>query len=291
MTSDRLPPLNWLRSFEAAARHLSFTAAAEELHITQSAVSQQVRHLEGFLGQPLFFRGPRSLQLSEAGRRYLPSVENAFTVLAAGTGEFLAPKQGSQLDIKANFAFSLFWLTPRLDGFLSRHPEVKVNLATALWPSDFTGAPSSVEIRYGRGRWQGVQSEQLFEDRLTPVCAPALAARLQDPADLKGETLLHATAMADSWDYWAKETATPALRKRGGHYVNAIAPLIEMAKQGLGVALGSLTLCQDLIARGELTAPFAHTIVAQDTYHLILPERSDAGRYAHAFRDWILDQV
>ncbi|MEM7222589.1 MAG: LysR substrate-binding domain-containing protein [Pseudomonadota bacterium] len=291
MVRDRLPPLNWLRSFEAAARHLSFTAAAEELHITQSAVSQQVRHLEGFLGQPLFFRGPRSLQLSEGGRRYLPSVENAFSVLAAGTGEFLAPKQGSQLDIKANFAFSVFWLAPRLEGFLARHPEVKVNIATALWPSDFTGVPSSVEIRYGRGQWQGVQSEPLFEDRLTPVCAPAVAKRLKSPADLKGETLLHGTAMADSWDYWAKETATSALRKRGGHYVNAIAPLIEMAKRGLGVALGSMVLCEGLIAEGSLAAPFDLSIPAQDDYHLILPEGADSHPYVEAFKTWILAEV
>ena len=110
----RLPPLNWLRSFEAAARRLSFTAAGEELHITQSAVSQQVRNLEGLLGQPLFLRGPRSLQLTEAGRRYLPTVENAFELLALGTGEFLAPKQENLLDIRANFAFTLYWLTPRV---------------------------------------------------------------------------------------------------------------------------------------------------------------------------------
>ncbi len=185
----------------------------------------------------------------------------------------------------------MFWLAPRLAGFLERHPEVKVNLATALWPSDFTGVPSSVEIRYGRGQWQGVASERLFEDRLTPVCAPALARRLKEPADLKGETLLHATAMADSWDYWAKETATPTLRKRGGHYVNAIAPLLEMAKRGLGVALGSSALCQGLIAEGMLVAPFDQTIVAQDTYHLILPERPKASKTAEAFRAWILGEV
>lgn len=290
MASDRLPPLNWLRSFEAAARHLSFTAAAAELHITQSAVSQQVRHLEGFLGQPLFFRGPRSLQLSDAGRRYLPSVENAFAVLAAGTSPFLAPTQPNQLDIKANFAFTLFWLTPRLPAFLARHPEIKVNLATALWPSDFSGVPSSVEIRYGRGTWQGVTSEPLFADHLTPVCAPAVAARLGEPADLKGETLLHGTAMADSWDYWAKATGLPGLRKRGGHYVNAIAPLLEMAKRGLGVALGSLILCRGLIAQGELAAPFELTVPAQDSYHLILPERQ-ASPHAEAFRAWLLEQL
>ena len=177
----RLPPLNWLRSFEAAARRLSFTAAGEELHVTQSAVSQQIRNLEGLLGQPLFLRGPRSLQLTEAGRRYLPTVENAFELLALGTGEFLAPKQENLLDIRANFAFTLYWLTPRLEGFLAAHPGLRLNLSAALWQSDFAGTPASVEIRYGRGQWEGVWSERLIADRLAPVSAPALAARMARP--------------------------------------------------------------------------------------------------------------
>jgi LysR family glycine cleavage system transcriptional activator len=123
--------LNWLRSFEAAARRLSFTAAGEELHVTQSAVSQQVRNLESMLGQPLFLRGPRSLQLTEAGRRYLPTVENAFELLSQGTGEFLAPREDNLLDIRANFAFTLYWLTPRLEDFLARHPGLRISRATS----------------------------------------------------------------------------------------------------------------------------------------------------------------
>ena len=287
----RLPPLNWLRSFEAAARRLSFTAAGEELHITQSAVSQQVRNLEELLGQPLFLRGPRSLQLTEAGRRYLPTVENAFELLAQGTGEFLAPRQENRLDIRANFAFTLYWLTPRLPDFLARHPDLSLNLSAALWQSDFAGTPASVEIRYGRGQWEGVWSERLIADRLAPVCAPALAARLKGPQDLAGETLLHMTSAGDSWDYWGREAGVSAVRKRGGHFVNAIAPLMELTRQGEGVALGYESLSPGLIARGDLAVPFDLWVPAQDNYHVVIANRDQASPAALAFRDWIFAQV
>lgn len=287
----RLPPLNWLRSFEAAARRLSFTAAGEELHITQSAVSQQVRNLESLLGQPLFLRGPRSLQLTEAGRRYLPTVENAFELLAQGTGEFLSPRRENRLDIRANFAFSVYWLAPRLGSFLAAHPGLEINLSAALWQSDFAGTPASVEIRYGRGQWDRVWSERLIADRIAPVCAPSVAARLAEPQNLAGETLLHMTSAADSWDYWGRAAGVREVRRRGGHYVNAIAPMMEMAKRGLGVALGYEALAKDLIARGDLALPFDLWVPAQDTYYVVLANRDQASPPALTFRDWIFQQA
>ncbi len=287
----RLPPLNWLRSFEAAARRLSFTAAGEELHVTQSAVSQQVRNLESMLGQPLFLRGPRSLQLTEAGRRYLPTVENAFELLSQGTGEFLAPREDNLLDIRANFAFTLYWLTPRLEDFLARHPGLRINLSAALWQSDFAGTPASVEIRYGRGQWEGVWSERLIADRLAPVSAPALAARLTEPQDLAGETLLHMTSAGDSWDYWGRKAGVPAVRRREGHFLNAIAPMMELAKRGQGVALGYESICRSMLEDGDLAAPFDLWVPAQDNYHVVIANRDQASPAARAFRDWVFEQV
>jgi LysR family glycine cleavage system transcriptional activator len=283
--------LNWLRSFEAAARRLSFTAAGEELHVTQSAVSQQVRNLESMLGQPLFLRGPRSLQLTEAGRRYLPTVENAFELLSQGTGEFLAPREDNLLDIRANFAFTLYWLTPRLEDFLARHPGLRINLSAALWQSDFAGTPASVEIRYGRGQWEGVWSERLIADRLAPVSAPALAARLTEPQDLAGETLLHMTSAGDSWDYWGRKAGVPAVRRREGHFLNAIAPMMELAKRGQGVALGYESICRSMLEDGDLAAPFDLWVPAQDNYYVVIANRDQASPAARAFRDWVFEQV
>ena len=134
-------------------------------------------------------------------------------------------------------------------------------------------------------------SERLIADRLVPVCAPALAARLAEPDDLAGETLLHLTSAADGWDYWGRQAGVRAVRRRDGHYINAIAPLMEMTKRGLGVALGYEALTRDSVARGELARPFELWVPAQDTYHVVLANREQASPAALAFRDWIFAQA
>jgi LysR family glycine cleavage system transcriptional activator len=290
MTANRLPPLNWLRSFEAAARHLSFTAAAEELNITQSAVSQQVKLLEHHLGQALFLRRPRSLRLTDAGRNYLPSVTSAFKVLTDGTEMFLAPRRESTLEVKANTAFTVFWLLPRIGAFLAAEPWVRLNLSTAFWTADFAGSQASVEIRYGRGEWEGEPGERLLADRTYPVCAPEVAARLASPRQLADETLIHVTQLADSWDHWAEAQGLAALKRRGGHYVNTYVASLDMAKRGLGVALGHDLLCGGLIEDGALTAPFDLAVPTQDNYYLVVPDRGEMNEAARAFRDWVLGQ-
>ena len=290
MASRALPPLNWLRSFEAAARHMSFTAAAEELNITQSAVSQQVKLLEQFLGEPLFLRRPRSLQLTDAARHYLPSVSTAFTLIADGTKAFFGPQQETALEIKSNTAFSVFWLMPRIGDFLAAYPWVRGNLSTALWTTDFAGSSASVEIRYGRGEWEGETGERLTEEKLYPVCAPAVADRIASPEDLAEETLIHVSQLSDSWDYWAESLGFGFLKERDGHFLNTFVLSLEMAKRGLGIGLGHDALCRDLIARGKLAAPLDLTVPARDNYYLLLPNRGSATEAARAFRDWMLSQ-
>jgi DNA-binding transcriptional LysR family regulator len=136
-----------------------------------------------------------------------------------------------------------------------------------------------------------VWSERLIADRLAPVSAPAVAARLARPQDLADETLLHTTSAADSWDYWGREAGVPAVRKRDGHFINAIAPMMEMAKRGQGVALGYESLCADMIADGDLALPFDLWVDAQDNYYVVLANRDQASPAARAFRDWIFAQV
>ncbi len=290
MPANRLPPLNWLRSFEAAARRLSFTAAAEELNVTQSAVSQQIKLLEHHLGQALFLRRPRSLRLSDAGRNYLPSVASAFKILTDGTEMFLTPQRETTLEVKANSAFTVFWLLPRIGDFLAAEPWIRLNLSTTLWTADFAGSSASVEIRYGRGTWDGEPGERLLADRTYPVCAPEAAARLRDPRDLAGETLIHVTHLADGWDHWAEAQGLAALKRRGGHYVNTFVASLDMAGRGLGVALGHDTLCAGLIARGTLAVPFDMAVPAQDNYYIFVPDRGAMNEAARAFRDWVLGQ-
>ncbi len=175
---EALPPLNWLRVFEAAGRHLSFTKAAAELHITQSAVSQQIRALEQHLGEPLFHRLPRNIQMTDAGRLYLPMVEETFERLRRSTDAVFQLKGAGHVSLKLNTAFALLWLAPRLPDFARRHPEVRLRQIYANWQTDYEGSSADLEIRHGPGNWPGYTVELLTRGTLSPVCAPALAESL-----------------------------------------------------------------------------------------------------------------
>lgn len=288
LTPRRLPPLNWLRSFEAAARHLSFTAAAEELHVTQSAVSQQVKLLEGYLGRPLFLRRPRGLVLTDAGRDYLDSVVKAFRVLAEGTAPFIATEKKNMVRIMANASFAVFWLMPRITRFLGAHPAIEIDLSTALSVSDYPSVGADVEIRYGRGEWQGEEGRRLNDERIYPVCSPAVAERLREPADLTNETLLHLPGISDGWDMWAEAHGLEDLRGRDGHYFNTFVLAYSAAARGMGVALGHDTLVRGLVDSGELAAPFDLSIPGQDGYFLVLPQGDKSSEPARAFSDWLV---
>ena len=288
----QLPPLPWLRSFEAAARHLSFTAAAEELHITQSAVSQQIRNLEAFLGQRLFIRSPRSMSLTESGYAYLPGVQGAFKLIAETTTEFIAPKPEQTLDIKANTAFTILWLMPRMGGFMDSYPEIEIDLATVLWASDFRGPPASVEIRYGQGEMDGVAtSERLVRDFLIPLCAPKVAERLTSPEDLADQPLIHLAAAFDSWSYWGRAAGVACVRNRSGHVLNSNTAILELARQGQGIALGYEFLAREMIHKGELVAPFDLAVPAQDNLYFVVSKAARDSQAAQAFKTWLFAQL
>ena len=287
----KLPPLNWLRAFETAARHLSFTNAAEELHITQSAVSKQVKLLEHYLEQPLFLRGRRGLTLTEAGRNYLPTVIHAFQFLEQGTHNFLGYSRGEPLRVKANFGFAIFWLCHHLDDFLDRHPDVVVSVSTALWDQDFASAQADVEIRYGRGEWEGEKGHRLTDEVLVPVCAPAVAKRLRKPADLAGERILHLTGFDDGWNYWAEQAGLTSLVGIESHSFSTFVLTLNLLRNGTGVSVAHETLITDLLARGELVVPFDIPVPARDTYYLLMPHRDYANAAAKLFAAWLQETL
>jgi len=290
METRELPPLNWLRSFEAAARHLSFTAAAEELLITQPAVSQQIRSLEHYLGQALFIRKPRHLQLTDVARDYLPTVMTAFQTLKDGTSEFIAPKNEARLEIKSNNAFGVFWLMPNLTRFIEDYPDIRVQVSTALSIVDYAGSTAGVEIRYGRGEWDDVPGVKLRQERVYPVCSKDVAKRLRGIDGLVNETRLHLTHMADDWSYWEKEIGLAEPLGTDGHYFGTYVLSLDMAKRGLGIALGHDALCADMLAHGELVKPFEATVQARDNYYAVLPEGERSSPEAHLFYSWILEE-
>jgi LysR family glycine cleavage system transcriptional activator len=168
----RLPPLNWLRAFEASARGLSFTAAAEELSMTQSAVSQQIKSLESALGRSLFLRRARGLALTDEGRGYLPTVQAAFAMLEEGTTVLQSRSHPDVLELQVNLSFALFWLTPRLGQFMDENPGVQLNLATSVWHEERPNPAGSLQIVFGLGKREGINGRRLTRDSIFPVCTP-----------------------------------------------------------------------------------------------------------------------
>lgn len=284
------PPLHWLRAFAVSARYLSFTDAAEELLITQSAVSKQVRLLEQHLNQPLFLRGHRGLRLTEAGRNYLPTVVRAFNALEEGTRSFLGYSSDRNLHIKSNYAFATFWLTPHIHEFMEANPDVEMTISTALWEQDFLESNADIEIHYGKedrfdGRTHALGAEMLF-----PVCAPSVAERLRDPQDLAGERILDLTGIGDAWDYWLQQAGLRSLPLSNRHYFSTYVLSLNLAREGQGVSMGHGTLADRMIERGELVAPFDLRIPGRDSYFVVRNQVDSPNPNAVRFMDWLLEK-
>ncbi|MEO5736031.1 MAG: LysR family transcriptional regulator, partial [Variovorax sp.] len=206
-------PLNALRAFEVSARHLSFTRAAEELNVTQTAVSQHVRNLEDRMGVPLFRRLPRGLALTDEGAALLPALAESFDRIEALLGQFGAGRSREVLTVGAVGTFAVGWLMPRLREFQQTHPFVDLRLLTNNNRVDLAGEGLDFAIRFGDGAWHGTDAELLFAAPLCPLCAPDIAARLRRPEDLAGQVLLR-SYRSDEWSAWfaAAGTACPILR-------------------------------------------------------------------------------
>ncbi len=281
------PPLHWLRAFSVSARYLSFTGAAQELLITQSAVSKQVRLLEQALGQKLFVRRHRGLRLTEAGRNYLPIVERAFNTLEEGTRSFLGYSAGRNLHLKVNHSFATFWLVDQLDIFMDAHPEVQLTVSTALWEQEFLETRADVEIHYGREETFGDGAVRLREEAHTPVCAPDLAERLQEPGDLSGARILDLTGVNEAWDFWLSRSGIKGVTLNHRHYFSTYVLALNIAKAGKGVSMGHRTLVERAIERGELVEPFDVQVPGRDGYFLIHNKGPSKNPHAAAFVDWI----
>lgn len=293
--TKRLPPLNWLRTFEAAARTMSFSAAARELGITQSAVSQQVRLLENHLGRPLFHRLPRGLRLTEAGDALLPLLGDAFARIAAGTAELFGDLARARLMIRATTSFTPLWLAPRLGRFHARHPEIEFRLTSSIWPADAPEPGVDLEIRYGTGRWPGLKAERLTWDELFPVCSPEWRRgpqRLEHPADLARCTLLHAFGFRDGWRQWlAYAGVADEVDGTSGLEFDLGLAALDLAERGVGVALARTCYAAERVAAGRLMVPFAIAMPTDEAFYLVWPEGRTLGPAAQAFRGWLLEEA
>jgi LysR family glycine cleavage system transcriptional activator len=292
----RLPSLNGLRAFEAAARHLSFTAAAAELNVTQTAISHQIRRLETELGIRLFVRQNRSLALTPEARDYLPGIRAAFNDLRLATDRLLRKDNDRVLTISTLASLAAKWLLPRLSAFQQAHPEIDVRITSSTSLVDFRRDDVDAAIRYGRGHWPGVRADWLTADELFPVCSPALLKGdkpLRCPEDLAHYTLLHTSGgYDDDWRLWLTAAGLPLDRsKQPGLSFDLLLMTIQAAIDGLGVAMGRTSYVEGDIAKGRLVVPFKIALPADAGFYLVSPEQRAESAKLSAFRQWLLASV
>jgi len=289
----RLPSLNGLRAFEAAARHLSFTQAASELNVTQTAISHQIRRLEEELGLRLFIRKNRALALTPQARDYLPGIRAAFNDLRLATDRLLRKDDDNVLTISTLASLAAKWLLPRLSAFQEAHGGIDVRITTSTSLVDFRGGNVDAAIRYGRGHWPGLRADWLMADELFPVCSPALLKGerpLNCPQDLAQQTLLHTSGgYDDDWRLWLTAAGLPAdISKPPGVTFDLIFMTVQAAIDGIGVALGRTSYVQDDIAKGRLVVPFKIALPADAGFYLVSPEGAAEPAKLAAFRKWLV---
>ncbi|HKK97367.1 MAG TPA: LysR family transcriptional regulator [Marivita sp.] len=274
-----LPPLGWLRSFEAAARHLSFTAAAEELGLTQSAVSQQVKSLETRLAIPLFMRRARGLALTDAGRRLLPDVEAPLQALAAAMDGVDAGPEKSLLNIATSVSVAQWVIGPRLPEFQARFPDLRVRLFSAIWPDDFHETRADVEIRFGSARQAGVDGELLLPNRLIALKSAKIKGDFHDLP------LIEAVGTSSGWRSWAKHVGHT---RPASIYTDTFGMALHLAAQGSGVALVSELLAEHALRTGLVERAHPSSLPSQEGYYLSISKDKPQ---APMFREWLLGSL
>ena len=277
-------PLNALRAFEAAARHLNFTRAAIELHVSQGAISHQVAALEERLGMPLFRRLPRGLALTDEGQALVPTVAEAFDRIGATLDLYAGGRLREVLNVGGVGTFAAGWLLRRLDDFNRAHPRIDLRLMTNNNRVDLAGEGLDFAIRFGDGAWHGVHAEPILEAPLSPLCSPAVAARLGSPADLVREILFR-SYRADEWPRWFAAAGTLCPSLHGPVFDTSLA-MVAAAQTGLGVALAPPAMFSDELIAGRVIQPFPAEIVTGAYWLTRLMSRKETPAMA-AFREWL----
>lgn len=291
--SRRLPPLNSLRVFEAAARHLSFTRSAEELFVTQAAVSHQIKALEEFLGLKLFRRRNRSLLLTEEGQSYFLDIKEIFSSLSEATDKVLERSAKGALTISLPPSFAIQWLVPRLSDFNNKEPDIDVRIKAVDMDEGSLTEDVDVAIYYGRGNWSGLRVDLLYQEQLLPLCSPQVLLNEKPLAtidDLRFHTLLHDTSRKD-WKLFVKHYNLEGMNVNHGPIFSHSTMVLQAAAHGQGIALGNNVLAQPELDAGRLVAPFEELLVSKNAFYLVCSEKqADTGRIA-AFREWILSKA
>lgn len=308
----RLPPLNALRAFEAAARHLSFKLAGEELAVTPTAISHQIRSLESSLGFPLFHRLTRAIELTAKGRAMLPKVREGLDAFAAAIESTRCHDEGGRLLVSTPPTFLSRWLIRHLPGFAGRHPDIQLHMTASLAMIDLPEASvvfavesersedeAEVFIRFGRGSYPGCQVDRLFSPVYAAVCSPRLLSGTQPlkvPADLAHHALLHDDTIPElmvrpTWEEWLELAGVSGIDSDAGMHFSDSGLVLSAAIDGVGVALASKPLVEAEVAAGRLVVLFDIVIRRPQAYFLVIPEAVSSRPVVTAFRDWLLEEA
>lgn len=293
--SDRLPPLTALRAFDAAARHMSFAKAADELNVTPAALSFQIKNLEEHLGAPVFRRLNRAVELTEAGRALAPGAADGFTALQAAWSAARRVGDTRTLTVTAGPGFTSKWLAPRLFQFASANPDIELRFSASLRLMDFARDEVDVAIRFGQLGDEGLYSETIIDEWMTPMVTPDLAARVMTPSDLAALPLLHqddTTFLRPevSWSVWFAKMGVTGVALAGTHFSQAD-HAVAAALSGAGALLGRVSLTERHLRDGTLVMPFAETLRANATYRLVCPLGSETRPQVARFMAWIREEL
>lgn len=293
----RLPPVNSLVVFEAAARHLSFTRAGQELRISREAVSRQIRAIEAFYGKGLFLRKHRALELTDAGRRLEAAASDGLEMIARASDELVRSGAEETVSVASTVAIASFWLTPRLPRFRSRHPDIAIHVKVSDDPPEMRRDGIDVGLRYGDGNWPQLAATRLFDVASYPVCSLDYLGRaptLVSAADLGRHTLLNLegpTHAPEDWNWWLESLGLPKQTPQQMVGFDNYANVIQAALHGQGMALGFSHLMDDLLSQGQLVRPIDETLSKGLAVYLVVPKAATLSRGAQEFRNWILSEA
>lgn len=293
--NTRLPPLTALRAFEAAARHMSFAMAAAELNVTPAALSFQIKALEDHLGQPVFRRLNRAVELTKIGQLLAPATSQGFASLNAAWRNAQRQSDSHTLTITAGPAFTAKWLAPRMFDFAQSYPDVELRFAASLRLVDFERDDVDVAIRFGEGPDDGLFSKGLINEWMTPMMSPEMARTIQTPDDLRNATLLHQDdftfiKQTSNWGTWFGEQRLGPPPEGGPRFSQADHAL-DSAIAGTGVVLGRYSLAERALRDKQLVAPFKLAIAVTARYRIVCPEGSESRPQIKAFIDWVQKEV
>ena len=290
----RLPPLNALKMFEASARNLSFSGASEELFVTPSAVSHQVKTLENFLGVELFHRSNRKVTLTPQGEQYLTSVKHAFDEIEMATQRLSVTQGASVVQISVAPNFLIRWLMPRMSRFRALFPDVELQINASMGLLDFNRTSTDMAVYYGNGEWDDIEVEFLRKVMLVPVCGPGLLQTgppLEKPSDLANHTLIYVSKRTWEWDNWLKKAGVEFITPKGSMQLSSSQLTTAAAQENLGVALADQTLISREIESGKLVVPFDIPLDTKKAFYLVYRKHRPLTKGMEAFRNWLMDEL